>query len=79
MKIKVKLFGELRKKISAYQQDKGLELTIPEGSKVADLMALLKISNTQTITAIMEGRVLSLEEKLSHDSLINIFHVMYGG
>jgi sulfur carrier protein ThiS len=79
MKITVKLFGELRRNISAYQHDKGLELTIPDGSKVADLVALLKISNTQTITAIMEGRVLPLEERLSHGSLVNIFHVMYGG
>ena len=79
MKITVKLFGELRRDIPAYQHDKGMELTIPEGSKVADLMALLKISNPQTITAIMEGRVLPLEEKLINGSLINLFHVMYGG
>jgi sulfur carrier protein ThiS len=79
MKIKVKLFGELRKKIPAYQHDKGLELEIPEGSKVADLMALLNISNPQTTTAIMDGRVLALEERLSQNSLINIFHVMFGG
>jgi sulfur carrier protein ThiS len=79
MKIKVKLFGELRKKITDYQHDKGLELEIPEGSTVADLTALLKISNPQTITAIMEGRILPLEEKLSRGSLVNIFHVMFGG
>jgi sulfur carrier protein ThiS len=79
MKITVKLFGELRRNIPAYQHDKGMELEIPEGSKVADLMALLKISNTRTITAIMEGRVLAFEEGLSPGSLINIFHVMYGG
>ncbi len=79
MKITVKLFGELRRNIPAYQHDKGMELEIPEGSKVADLMALLKISNTRTITAIMEGRILALEEKLSAGALINVFHVMYGG
>jgi sulfur carrier protein ThiS len=79
MKITVKLFGELRRDIPAYQHDKGMELTIPEGSKVVDLMALLKISNPQTITAIMEGRVLPSEEKLINGSLINLFHVMYGG
>jgi sulfur carrier protein ThiS len=79
MKIKVKLFGELRKKIPAYQHDKGLELEIPEGSKVADLMTLLKISNTQTTTVIMDGHVLALEERIPQGSLVNIFHVMFGG
>lgn len=73
------MFGELRKKIPAYQHDKGLELEIPEGSKVADLMALLRISNPQATTVIADRLVLPLEEKLSAGLLVNIFHVMHGG
>jgi sulfur carrier protein ThiS len=79
MKITVKLFGELKRKIPDYRPDKGLEMDIPEGSKVADLLALLGIPTSPGATVIMEGRVLPLEERLSHGSLVNIFHVMYGG
>ncbi len=79
MKIKVKLFGQLRKDVPTYHHDQGLELEISEGSTVADLLALLKISNPRAITAIMEGRVLPLKEELINGSLINLFHVMYGG
>jgi sulfur carrier protein ThiS len=79
MKITVKLFGELKRKIPDYRPDKGLEMDIPEGSKVADLLALLGIPTSPGATVIMEGRVLPLEEKLINGSLINLFHVMYGG
>jgi sulfur carrier protein ThiS len=79
MKITVKLFGELKRKIPDYRPDKGLEMDIPEGSKVAGLLALLGIPTSPGATVIMEGRVLPLEERLSHGSLVNIFHVMYGG
>ena len=73
------MFGELRKKIPAYKPNKGLEMEIPEESKVADLLALLRIPTSPGATVIMEGRVLPLEEKLVNGSLINLFHVMYGG
>ena len=79
MKITIKLFGDLKRKIPDYRPDKGLEMDIPEGSKVADLLALLGIPTSPGATVIMEGRVLPLEEKLITGSLINIFHVMYGG
>jgi sulfur carrier protein ThiS len=79
MKIKVKLFGELRKRIPAYKPNKGLEMDVPEGSKVADLLAILGIPKSPGATVIMGGRILPLEEKLINGSLVNIFHVMYGG
>jgi len=79
MKITVKLFGELRRKIPDYRPDKGLEMDIPEGSKIADLLVLLGIPASPGATVIMEGRILPLEEKLINGSLINLFHVMYGG
>ena len=79
MKITVKLFGELKRKIPDYKPDNGLEMDIPEGSKVADLLALLGIPTSPGATVIREGRVLPLEEKLTNRSLLNLFHVMYGG
>ena len=79
MKITIKLFGDLKRKIPDYRPDKGLEMDIPKGSKVADLLALLGIPTSPGATVIMEGRVFPLEEKLINGSLINLFHVMYGG
>jgi sulfur carrier protein ThiS len=79
MKITVKLFGDLKRSFPEYNPDQGLELEIAAGAKVADLLTQLGIMKFPTATVIMNGRVLSLEEELSGGSLINIFHVMYGG
>ncbi|MGA2526059.1 MAG: MoaD/ThiS family protein [Smithellaceae bacterium] len=79
MNVTVKLFGDLKRKIPDYSPENGLEMDIPEGSKVADLLALLGIPTSPGTTVIMEGRVLPSEEKLINGSLINLFHVMYGG
>jgi sulfur carrier protein ThiS len=79
MNIKVKLFGGLKKNIPEYKSDKGIELQLPEGSTVADVIALLKIPNPRAATAIMDGRVLKMEEKIAAGSMVNLFHVMYGG
>jgi sulfur carrier protein ThiS len=79
MNVTVKLFGDLKRRFPEYQPDQGLGVEITEGSKVADLLALLGIRTSPGATVIMEGRVLPLEERLINGSLVNIFHVMYGG
>lgn len=79
MKIKVKLFGELRKKIPAYRHDQGLELELPERAKAGDLLSLLNITDPKTTTAVVNGRVMAWEEKLPRDAVVNLFPVMYGG
>jgi sulfur carrier protein ThiS len=79
MKIKVKLFGQLKKKIPAYQHDQGLEMELPEGAKAGDLLSLLNITDPKATTAIVNGRVVAWEERLPHGALVNIFHVMFGG
>lgn len=79
MKITVKLFGDLKRRFPEYQPDQGLGVEIPEGSKVTDLLAILGIPKSPGATVIMGGRVLPLEEKLINGSLLNLFHVMYGG
>jgi sulfur carrier protein ThiS len=79
MKIRVKLFGQLKKKIPAYQNDQGLELELPERAKVGDLLSLLNITDPKTTTAIVNGRVLTWEENLPRDSVVNLFYIMFGG
>lgn len=79
MKIKVKLFGQLRKQVPAYQHDQGLELELPEGAKAGDLLALLNITDPKTTTTIVSGRVMAWEEKLPRDEVVNLFYVMFGG
>ena len=58
---------------------KVLKWTCPEGSKVADLLALLDISDDQGGTVLMDSRFLSREERLSPGSQVLIFQALNGG
>ena len=79
MKITVKLFGTLIQNFPDYSPDQGLEVEIPEGSKVADLLALLKISDSKGGTVVRDGLLLSRDEILTDGSLIQIFQALFGG
>ena len=79
MKLTVKLFGTLSQNVLNYQPDQGLELTLPKGSSVADLLALLNIPGPQGETVVLDGRLLSKEELLIDGSLIQIFQALHGG
>jgi sulfur carrier protein ThiS len=79
MQITVKLFGTLGQRFTNYQTDQGLELNLPAGSSVADLLALLEFSPLQGETVVLNGRFLSKEDILIDGSLIQIFQALHGG
>ena len=79
MKITVKLFGTLNEKLPDYHPDQGFEVEMPEGSKVADLLALLDISDDQGGTVLMDSRFLSKDERLTPGSQVLIFQALNGG
>ena len=79
MNITVKLFGTLSDLFPEYDFEKGLEVNLPEGSKVADLLAILDISDEQGGTVLMDSRFLSREERLSSGSQVLIFQALNGG
>lgn len=79
MNITVKLFGTLSDLRPDYDSAKGLKADLPEGSKVADLLALLHISDDRGATVLMDNRSLSREERLSPGSQVLIFQALDGG
>ena len=79
MKITVKLFGTLSELFPDYDFEKGLDLDLPEGSKVADLLTFLEISDDQGGTVLMDSRFLSKDESLTPGSQVLIFQALNGG
>jgi sulfur carrier protein ThiS len=79
MKVTVKLFGLLSRPGPAGYPDRGLAVEIPDGSRVGDLLAHLKISTTRGTTVIKDGRLMSVEETLTEGALVQVFQAMYGG
>ena len=79
MKITVKMSGTFKTRFPDYDPRLGLDVEIPDGSKVSDLLSFLGITDTRGVTFIMEGRVLPAGEELTHGALINLFQIMSGG
>ena len=79
MKVKVKLYGTLSLYVPGYKPSQGIEVEIPDGATVKDLLAHLEISETRGVVVIVEGRTLKMNDELSEDVSVNVLQVLRGG
>ena len=79
MKVRAKLFSVLRDYVPDYDPQKGLEVELPEGSTVTDLLTQLKIPMTKAPVVTYNGRVLQLTDTIHEDSTLHIFQPIAGG
>jgi sulfur carrier protein ThiS len=79
MKVRVKLYGTLSQRIPNYRHSAGIEVELPEGGTVKDLLALLEISETRETVVIMEGRILQADDNIRPGVWVNVLQSIYGG
>jgi sulfur carrier protein ThiS len=79
MKVRVKLYGTLSQGFPGYQHSQGVEVEIPEGATVKDLLALLEISESRGAAVIVEGRILKADDKMPHGVPVNVLQTISGG
>jgi sulfur carrier protein ThiS len=79
MKTRVRLYGTLSQRFPGYQHSQGIEVEIPEGATVQDLLALLEISESQGAVVIAEGRILKADDKIQCRAQVDIFQSIRGG
>ena len=79
MKVRVRLYGTLGQRVPGYQHSQGIEVEIPDGAMVKDLLALLEISESQGAVVIMEGRILKPDSKMRRGVPVSILQVIHGG
>ena len=79
MKTRVKLYGTLSQRFPGYQHSQGIEVEIPEGATVQDLLALLEISESQGAVVIMEHRVLKADDQMRCGVPVDVFQSIRGG
>jgi sulfur carrier protein ThiS len=79
MKVTVKIYGTLCQHVPDYKRTDGLELEMPVGATVKDLLALLRISQAQGVLVIMEGRVLNVDSPVRNGALVNVMQAVGGG
>jgi sulfur carrier protein ThiS len=79
MKMRVKLYGTLSQRFPAYQHSQGIEVEIPDGATVKDLLDLLEISESQGAVVFMEGRILKADDKMRCGVPVNVCQAISGG
>jgi sulfur carrier protein ThiS len=79
MKLRVKLYGTYSQRFPGYQHSQGIEVEIPDGATVRDLLALLEISESQGAVVITEGRVLKADDKMRCGVPVNVLQAVRGG
>jgi sulfur carrier protein ThiS len=81
MKVKVSLYGTLSQKVSGYRQSQGIEVDVPEGSRVKELLFLLQIpvSGPQKAVVAIDGRIRKVDEEIPSGAHAQIFQPVHGG
>lgn len=79
MKVKVKLYGTWGERFPGYQPAQGLEVELPDGATVQDLLAHLGLSESQGAVVIGGGRVLKADDKMQHGVPVNVLQSIGGG
>ncbi len=79
MKVRVKLFGVLGQRFPGYHHEQGMDVEIPDGARVKDLLAHLEISKSFGGVVAMEGKLLAEYGKLENGAEVNIFQSVFGG
>ncbi len=79
MKVKVKLYGTLSLHVPGYEPSRGIDVEVPDGATVKDLLAYLDILETRGTAVIAGGRVLKADDKMQDGSSLDVFQSIQGG
>jgi sulfur carrier protein ThiS len=79
MKVRVNLYGTLSAKIPGYRQTRGIEVELPDGAQVKDLLALLKIPESRKAVVTIDGRIRKAGDKIPSGARAQVLQPIHGG
>lgn len=79
MKVEARLFGTYRQRFPDYQPSQGMEVELPDGATVRELLAFLGLSESRGAVVIAGGRVLEADERLLRGVPVNVMQAIGGG
>jgi sulfur carrier protein ThiS len=79
MKIRVTLYGTLSQQFPGYQHSQGMEVEVPDGATAKELLACLKISESQGVVVAMEGRILKADDAIREGVPAHVLQSLSGG
>ena len=77
--MRVKLFGTYRQRLPNYQPSAGMDVEVPDGATVRDLLACLGLSECREAVVIAEGRVLKADDRLRLGVPVSVMQAIDGG
>jgi sulfur carrier protein ThiS len=79
MKIRVILFGTLRKSFADHDPVHGMEVEIPEGSTVGDLIAHIDLPAKKFGLVSVDGQLVKAGNLLQENAVVRVFQPIFGG
>ena len=79
MKIQVILFGTLRKSFPDHDPVHGMEVEIPEGSTVGDLIAHIDLPAKKFGMVSMDGHLVKTGNLVQENAVVRVFQPIFGG
>ncbi len=79
MKLKVKLYGTLSHDFDAYDHQNGVDVTIPEGTTIHDLLVHLNLAPNGIGMIFMNSRPVKKNARIKDEAKIKIFQPIFGG
>lgn len=79
LKLKVRLYGMLGRSFEGYDHLSGLDIRLPEGSTIHDLMAHLDMASKQVGMVVMDGKPVQAKTRIENNALIKILRPISGG
>lgn len=79
LKLKVRLYGMLGRSIKGYDHLSGLDIQLPEGSTVHDLLVHLDVVSKRVGMVVMDVKPVQAQTLLEDGALIKILQPISGG
>ena len=79
MKIRVILYGTLRKSFSGHDPVHGMGVEIPAGSTVGDLISYIDLPAKKFGMVSMNGQLVKTGNLLKENAVLRVFQPIFGG
>ena len=79
MKVKIKVWGLLCRRFPGHDPEQGMEIEVPEGACVHDLLSHLRISKSEGGVVVADGLALKGNSRLRDGMCIHLFPLLSGG
>ena len=79
MKITLEVFGSLRQHLSTYDPERGLEVEVPEGTRLSGLFAHLNLPVTESNMVTVNNRLAEEDEPLTDGASVLVLPYAGGG